>query len=157
MGVEMASRDLCVARLDGLEQGVVDEDILVLGLYHVVALGSQARHMAVDVDSSLVFDALQHRVDHDERTGPADTGTAHHTTSNTLSSDVAMKFFRVEQIQKVFPTPFSFFPFLYPPSPPPPLFSPPLLSLLLPSHSLSSSLPLSLPSFPLKARFLKSS
>ena len=60
MDVETAGGDLCVAALDGLEQGVVDEDVLVLCLHHVVALGPQTRHMAVDVHCLLVLDALQH-------------------------------------------------------------------------------------------------
>jgi len=38
MSVETASEDLGVTGLDGLDERVVDEDVLVLGLYHVVAL-----------------------------------------------------------------------------------------------------------------------
>lgn len=46
----------------------MDEYVLVLGLYHVVALGAQAGHMAVDVDVLLVLHSLQHRVDDNETT-----------------------------------------------------------------------------------------
>ena len=73
VSVEVSRRDLRVAGLDGLEQRVVNEDVLVLGLDHVVALGAQTRHVAVDVDRPLVLDALQHCVDDDERTRPPNT------------------------------------------------------------------------------------
>ncbi|RUS75355.1 hypothetical protein EGW08_016877, partial [Elysia chlorotica] len=72
---QVSCGDLSVATLDGLEQRVVDEDVLVLRLHHVVPLGAQARHMTVDVHRHLVLDALQHGVDHDERSGPADSST----------------------------------------------------------------------------------
>ena len=42
----------------GLEKGVVNEDVLILSLDHVVALGSETCNMAVDVDCLLVFNAL---------------------------------------------------------------------------------------------------
>ena len=67
MRVQMPRRDLRVARLDSLEQRVVDEDVLVLCLHHVIALRTQTRYVTVDVDRSLVFHAFQHRVDHDKR------------------------------------------------------------------------------------------
>ena len=64
--VEVARWDLGVARQHGLEQRGVDEDVLVLRLDHVVALGAQAGHVTVHVDSAHVLDALQHRVhDHE--------------------------------------------------------------------------------------------
>lgn len=78
--VEVPRRDLRVARLHGLKEGIVDEDVLVLGLDHVVALGAEARHVAVDVDRPLVFDAFQHRVDDDERTRTTDSRASHDTT-----------------------------------------------------------------------------
>jgi len=61
-----------VAGLDGLEQRVVNEYVLVLCLHHVVALSAQAGHVAVDIDRLLVLDPLEHRVDDYERTGAAD-------------------------------------------------------------------------------------
>ena len=51
------------------------EYVLILCLNHVVPLGPQARHVAVHVDSLLVFQPLQHRVDHDEGSGATDAGT----------------------------------------------------------------------------------
>ena len=54
-----------------LKQGVVYKDVLVLRLDHVVSLGPQAGHVAVDVDGLLVLHPLQHRVDHDEGARPA--------------------------------------------------------------------------------------
>ena len=67
----------------------MDEDVLVLGLYHVVALRAETRHVAVDVDAALVLDALQHRVDDDEgaRAAHASAVTSQHnsTRSNTVN------------------------------------------------------------------------
>jgi len=82
--VEVARRDLGIARLDCLQQSVMDEDVLVLGLDHVVALRTQAGDVAIDVDRSFMFDALQHRVNHYERTCSTDTRTAH-TTHTTVT------------------------------------------------------------------------
>ena len=45
---------------NGLKQGLVDEDVLVLRLDHVVSLCAQASHVTVDVDGLLVFQSLQH-------------------------------------------------------------------------------------------------
>lgn len=74
VGVQVSRRHLRVAAGGGLQQGFVDEDVLVFGLDHVVSLGSHARHMAVDVHGLLVLHALQHGIDHDEAAGPAHAG-----------------------------------------------------------------------------------
>ena len=73
---QVAGRNLCVAALDGLQQGVVDEDVLVFCLHHVVALCTQAGHVTVNVHSLLVLDAFQHGVDDDESSRAAHAGTA---------------------------------------------------------------------------------
>ena len=78
---KIARRDLGVARLYGLHECVVDEDVLVVGLHHVVALRAQTGHVTVDVQRLLVFGALQHRVDDDHRPGPSHSGTR--PTTNT--------------------------------------------------------------------------
>ena len=67
---------LSIARQHGLEQGVVDEDVLVLGLDHVVPLGPEAGHVTVNVDGLLVLEPLEHGVDDDEGASPANPGTA---------------------------------------------------------------------------------
>ncbi len=54
----------------------MDEDVLVLGLDHVVALGAQAGHVTVHVHRLLVLHPLQHRVDDDEGTGSPHPRTA---------------------------------------------------------------------------------
>ena len=84
VGIEMARRDLGVAGLDGLEQRVVDEDVLVLGLHHVVALRSKTRHVAIDVHRPLVFNAFQHRVDYNERARSADSRASNNQSINLL-------------------------------------------------------------------------
>lgn len=66
VGVEIPGGHFGGAAVDGLQEGVVDEHVLVLRLHHVVALGAHERHVAVDVHRLLVFDPLQHGVDHDE-------------------------------------------------------------------------------------------
>ena len=73
---QVAGRNLCVAALDGLQQGVVDEDVLVFRLHHVVALRTQAGHVTINVHSLLVLDAFQHGVDDDEGSSAAHAGTA---------------------------------------------------------------------------------
>ena len=75
VSVEAASRDLGVSRLDCLEEGIVNEDVLVLSLHHVVALGAKTRHVTIDINSSFVSNPLEHSVDNDERTSATDTST----------------------------------------------------------------------------------
>jgi len=84
---EIARRDLGVARLDRLDERVVDEDVLVLGLYHVVALWAQTRHVTVDVQRLLVFDALEHRVDDNHRPSPTHSRTTKHVRTSHSQSD----------------------------------------------------------------------
>ena len=74
MQIETVGRHLRVAGLGRVEQRVVDEDILVLGLDHVVALGTETRHVAVHVQRLLMLHAVQHRVNHDVRAGPTHAG-----------------------------------------------------------------------------------
>ena len=58
---------------NGLKQGLVDEDVLVLRLDHVVSLCAQASHVTVDVDGLLVFQSLQHGIDDNESSCTANT------------------------------------------------------------------------------------
>lgn len=82
--VEVARGHLGVAADHRLEEGVVDEDVLVLRLDHVVALRPETGHVAVDVDHLLVPDALEHRVDDDETAGATDACAAVHHQRTTL-------------------------------------------------------------------------
>ena len=66
VGVQVPGGDLGVPAGHGLQQRVMNEDVLVLRLDHVVPLGAHQRDMAVDVDGLLVLDSLRHGVDHDE-------------------------------------------------------------------------------------------
>lgn len=75
VGVQVAGQHLRVAAGGGLQQGFVDEDVLVLSLDHVVPLGTHARHMAVDVYRLLVLHALQHGINHNEAASPAHART----------------------------------------------------------------------------------
>jgi len=81
MSVETARRDLGDAGLDRLDERVVDEHVLVLGLHHVVALRPQTRHVPVDVQRLLVFEAFEHRVDHNHSAGPTHSGTSTYTST----------------------------------------------------------------------------
>lgn len=56
--VQVPRWHLSVAAGGRLQQGFVDEDVLVFGLDHVVPLGSHARHVAIDVDGLLVLHAF---------------------------------------------------------------------------------------------------
>lgn len=54
----------------------MNEYVLVLGLDHIVSLGSQAGHVAVNVNGLFVLDAFQHRVNDDEAASSADSSAA---------------------------------------------------------------------------------
>lgn len=73
---EVACKHLGIATRGCLQQGLVDEDVLVLRLHHVVALGAHARHVAIDVHGLLMLHPLQHGIDDNEATSPAHTSTA---------------------------------------------------------------------------------
>lgn len=75
VGVQVPRGDLGVPAGHGLQQRIVNEDVLVLCLDHVVPLGAHERDMAVDVDGLLVLDSLRHGVDHDEAAGATHPST----------------------------------------------------------------------------------
>jgi len=75
MRVEIASWNFRISAEDRLEHGIVNEDVLVLGLHHVVTLRAQTRHVTIDIDRLLVSDPLQHRVDDDKRPRASDART----------------------------------------------------------------------------------
>jgi len=81
---QIARQDLRVAGRYGFQHGVVNEDVLVLSLHHVVPLSTQARHLTIDIDRVHVFDPLQHSVDHNESSRPPHASTAYinSTSSN---------------------------------------------------------------------------
>jgi len=92
MRVQTASGDLGVAALYGVDECVVDEDVLVLGLHHVVALRAETRHVTVHVERPLVFGALQHRVDDDHRSSATHSGAVvshtHIHTQHTIDNRI---------------------------------------------------------------------
>ena len=59
-----------------LKQGIVDEDVLVLRLNHIVPLGPEAGDMTVYIDCFLVFHPLKHRVYHNEGTSSSNPSAA---------------------------------------------------------------------------------
>jgi len=77
--VEVSRQNLRVPGLDGLEECVVDEDILVLRLHHVIALCPKAGHVTIDIDCLFVSNSLQHCIDHYD--GPSPT----HASATTAS------------------------------------------------------------------------
>lgn len=68
VGVQVPCGNLCVPAGHSLQQRVVNEDVLVLRLDHVVPLGAHQRDVTVDIDGLLVLDSLRHGVDDDEAT-----------------------------------------------------------------------------------------
>lgn len=66
VGVQVPCGDLGVPAGHSLQQCIVNEDVLVLRLNHVVPLGAHQRDVAVDVDGLLMLYSLRHGVDHDE-------------------------------------------------------------------------------------------
>lgn len=75
VGVEVSGRDLCVSTGGGLQKGLMDEDVLVLRLHHIVPLGSHARDVAINVYSLLVLHALQHGINDYEAACTANSST----------------------------------------------------------------------------------
>lgn len=53
----------------------MNEDVLVLGLYHVIPLGTHARHVSIDVYRFLMLHAFQHGIDHNKAASPAHAST----------------------------------------------------------------------------------
>jgi len=76
MRVQVAGRHLRHATDDGLNDGVMDEDVLILRLNHIVALRPQARDMPIDVDDLFVLHSLQHRIDDDVAAGSTHSSRA---------------------------------------------------------------------------------
>ena len=75
VGEQTAGWDLRAATDSGLQQGLVNENVLVLGLDHVVPGRTHAGHMTVGVHRLLVLDPLQHGFYDDEAAGPAHSST----------------------------------------------------------------------------------
>ena len=67
--------DVGLPGLDGLHQGVVDEDVLLLSLYETVPLFPDMLEVGEDVQVGPGDDLLQHGVDHDVAASPTNTGT----------------------------------------------------------------------------------
>jgi len=68
----------CVAKFDGLEERVVQENVLLLGLHQEISLSANVPEEAVDVDLALGSDLLQHGVQHDVGASAAHAGAAVH-------------------------------------------------------------------------------
>lgn len=73
--MQVSGRDLRDATCCSLRKGLVDEDVLLLCLHHVVPLSAHAGHMTINVHRLLVLHPLQHGVDHNEAAGPAHAST----------------------------------------------------------------------------------
>ena len=65
VGLVVVLGELGLAALVRLEQNVVDEDKLLLGLHEIVALVSYVLEERVNVNGALVFHLFHHRVDDD--------------------------------------------------------------------------------------------
>lgn len=66
VGVQVPSGDFGVPAGHSFQQCIVNKDVLVLCLDHVVPLGAHQCDMAVDVNGLLMLDSLRHGVDHNE-------------------------------------------------------------------------------------------
>lgn len=73
--VQVPSGDLCGPTGHGFQQRIVNEDVLVLCLDHVIPLGAHQRDMAIDVNGLLMLDSLRHGVDHNEAACAAHSST----------------------------------------------------------------------------------
>lgn len=75
---DLIQRQIRLAARDGLDQRVVQEDVLLLGLHEEVALRADVPEEAEDVQQLPMLDLLEHRVEHDVRPGSPDAGAAVH-------------------------------------------------------------------------------
>lgn len=75
VGVEVSCGDLGVPAGHSLQQCIMNEDVLVLCLDHVIPLGTHQRDVTIDVDGLLVLDSLCHGVDHDEAASATHSST----------------------------------------------------------------------------------
>ena len=75
VGIQVPSGDLSGPAGHSLQQCIMNEDVLVLCLDHVVPLGAHQRDMTVDIDGLLVLDSLRHGIDHDEAACATHSGT----------------------------------------------------------------------------------
>ena len=67
--------DVSLPGLDGLHQGVVDEDVLLLRLDEAVPLFPDVLEVGEDVEVRPADDLLQHGVDHNVAASPSHPGT----------------------------------------------------------------------------------
>lgn len=75
VGVQVPCWDLSVPAGHSFQQCIVNEDVLVLRLDHVVPLGAHQRDVAIDVNGLLVLDSLRHGVNHNEAASAAHSST----------------------------------------------------------------------------------
>lgn len=75
VGVQVPCRDFGVPAGHRLQQCIVNEDVLVFRLHHVVPLGAHQRDMTVDVDGLLMLDSLCHGINHNETASAAHSST----------------------------------------------------------------------------------
>ena len=75
--------DVRLSGLDGLDQGVVDKDVLLLRLHQMVALTPHVLQVAEDVDVTPGFHLPQDGVQHDVASGAADASTRNARYLNT--------------------------------------------------------------------------
>lgn len=73
VGVKVPSRNLCVAAGNGLQQRIINKDVLLLCLHHVVSLRSHQSHMTINIYRLLLLHTLQHGINHNEAARSAHT------------------------------------------------------------------------------------
>ena len=80
--------DVSLAGVDGLVQGVVDEDVLLLGLDEVVALAADVLEKGEDVDVTAGLDLPHHRVQADVAARSAHSGAEKRTKNEELTTEL---------------------------------------------------------------------
>ncbi len=98
--VQVPGGNLCVSAGHSLQERIVNEDVLVLRLDHVVPLGAHQRDVAIDVDGLLMLDSLRHGIDHDEAAGATHSSTARGEQSGTDSDAIFLPNLRCKLLNK---------------------------------------------------------
>lgn len=75
VGVKVSCRNLCVAAGNGLQQRIINKDVLLLCLHHVVSLRSHQSHMTINIYRLLLLHTFQHGINHNEAARSTHTST----------------------------------------------------------------------------------
>ncbi len=75
VSVKIPCWNLCVAAGNSLQQCIINKDVLLLCLHHVVSMRSHQSHVTINIYRLLLLHTLQHGINHNEAARSAHTST----------------------------------------------------------------------------------